>query len=219
MSSRCNHSCSSLLHFLNISLVSDVKGSPNGIGYSEILWWLQCFCWHWWLQSQWHSIRYYPTIYLDYLLYRPDIVIYNAQGHEIRLLELTCPFNSTEHLQAARERKSNKVEYQLLLSELDRLGYISQYLTIEIGCLGHYLSDSIRALQATTGQSTRTCRSILDNAAQKAISCSQQIFLARNCIDWNIWSVNWLFVYVFCAVVIFIVFLAMPVLCFLYNIV
>ena len=86
--------------------------------------------------------------------YRPDIVLHNAQRCEIQLLELTCPFNSTEQLQAAHDRKVNKGEYQLLLSELDRLGYICQYLTIEIGCLGHqYLSDSIKALQSVTKQS------------------------------------------------------------------
>ena len=44
--------------------------------------------------------------------------------------------------------------YQLLMSELDRLGFISQYVTVKIGCLGHYLTESIRALQATTQQST-----------------------------------------------------------------
>ena len=59
-------------------------------------------------------------------------MIYNAQRREIQLLELTCSFNSTEHLQAARERKSNKVEYQLLLSELDHLGYISQYWLLKL---------------------------------------------------------------------------------------
>ena len=55
--------------------------------------------------------------------YHPDIVIYNEQHCKIRLLELTCSFNTTEHLQAAREHKSSKPDYQLLISELDRLGY------------------------------------------------------------------------------------------------
>ena len=41
----------------------------------------------------------------------------------IRLLELTCPFKSAEHLQAAWEQKSSKVEYQLPISKLDCLGY------------------------------------------------------------------------------------------------
>ena len=54
--------------------------------------------------------------------------------------------------------------------------------TIEIGCLEHYLSDSIQ-------QSTVICR---DSAAQKAISCSQRI-LTCDCADWN--TLN---IYIYC---------------------
>ena len=105
------------------------------------------------------------------MIIRPDTVIYNEQRHEIRLLELTCPFNSAESLHAAHERKSGKSEYQLLLSELDHhLCYTSLYSTIEVGCLGHYLPNSVGALQTTIQQSATTCRIILDKAAQKAIS-------------------------------------------------
>ena len=117
--------------------------------------------------------------------YRPDIVIFNAEKLEICLLELTCPFNSAEHLQAARDRKSNKMEYQQLISELDCLGYVGQYFTTEIGCLGHYLPDSIRALKAVIQQSTAVCRVILDKAAQQAINASQRIFMAYDCDEWN----------------------------------
>jgi len=78
--------------------------------------------------------------------YRPDIVIFNAERRDIiRVLELTCPFNSLEHLQAA-----------------------------------------IKALQKTIQQSTAACHAILDKAAQKAIDSSQRIFLARDCVDWNV---------------------------------
>ena len=103
-----------------------------------MLQWLLCFCW---INYYWASDTLLATSppYVLPTTYRPDIVLHNAQRGEIQLLELTCPFNSTEHLQAARNRKINKGEYQLLLSELDRLGYICQYLTIEIGCLGYYL--------------------------------------------------------------------------------
>ena len=104
--------------------------------------------------------------------YCPNIVIYNEQHHKIQLLELTCPFNTTEHLQAARERKSSKPEYQLLISELNHLGYGTLYLTIEIGCLGHFLTPSIRALQAAIEQPVAACKSILSRAAQKSISSS-----------------------------------------------
>ena len=89
------------------------------------------------IQSWQHSLSNYSTINLS------DMVIFNAERHDIRLLELTCLFNSTEHLQAARERKSSKMEYQLLISELDHLGFACQYVTVEIGCLGHYLPETI----------------------------------------------------------------------------
>ena len=55
---------------------------------------------------------------------------------------------SVEHLHTIHECKSSKIKYQVLISELDHLGYVSHYSTIEISCLDHYLSDSIKALQA-----------------------------------------------------------------------
>ena len=48
--------------------------------------------------------------------------------------ELTCLFHSAEHLCVAREQKSSEVEYQLVVSDLDRLAYASQYFTIKISC-------------------------------------------------------------------------------------
>ena len=69
-----------------------------------------------------------------------------------------------------------KVKYQL-----DRLVNIS--LLKLVGCLGHYLPETIRALQKTIQQSTAA---ILDKAAKKAIDSSQRIFLACNCVDWNV---------------------------------
>jgi len=102
--------------------------------------------------------------------YQPDVVIFNAEKHDIRILELTCPFNSAEHLQAAREQKSGKVEYQLLISKLDHLGYVSQYFTIEIGCLGHYLQESIRSFQAAIQLPAAVCQTILDKAAGKLLT-------------------------------------------------
>jgi len=39
----------------------------------------------------------------------------------ILLFELTCPLDSAHHLEQARYRKQNKVEYHQILSELDRL--------------------------------------------------------------------------------------------------
>ena len=42
--------------------------------------------------------------------YRPDIVLYNEGNNSIALLELTCPLDSVEHLNFARDRKQEKRE-------------------------------------------------------------------------------------------------------------
>jgi len=50
---------------------------------------------------------------------------------------LTCPLDSTYHIQFARDRKQNEVEYLQLLAEFDRLTIANYYETIEITVLGH----------------------------------------------------------------------------------
>ena len=61
--------------------------------------------------------------------YRPDLVFYNTATNSIALLELTCPLDSEHHPQSARLCKQNKVEYQQLLAELDRLNVSNYYET------------------------------------------------------------------------------------------
>ena len=53
------------------------------------------------------------TIPTDLLItsYRLDIVIHNTQVPSVTLLELTCPLDSGQHIQAAHDRKQDKVEY------------------------------------------------------------------------------------------------------------
>ena len=66
------------------------------------------------LDTYWSCKHPLATIFLPSFLitlYQPDIVIFNAEKRDIRLLELICPFNSVEHLQAAREQKPSKLEY------------------------------------------------------------------------------------------------------------
>ena len=70
--------------------------------------------------------------------YRPDLVVHNTSTNSIALLELTCPLDSEHHLESARERKQNKVEYLQLLAELDRLNICNFYETLEVSVLGYY---------------------------------------------------------------------------------
>jgi len=102
--------------------------------------------------------------------YRPDIVFHHVTSNSITLLELTCPLDSNQHLEAAKDRKLSKQEYLQILSELDRLGIPSNYDTVEISVLGHYLPSTLTLLDKSVNffnqsVSKSLCRKLLDEAA------------------------------------------------------
>ena len=78
--------------------------------------------------------------------YCPDIVIHNKSTNAVVLLELTCPLDSIQHLESARDQKQTKEDYLQILSELDRLGTPCYYNTIEVSVLGHYLQSLLSSL-------------------------------------------------------------------------
>ena len=96
------------------------------------------------------------------LSYQPDIWIFSIERCDI------CPVHLI--LQAAWEWKSRKVEYQLLISELDCLAYVSQYFKIVVWVI--YLQKSVRSLQAAIRLSAAVFGTVLDKATQQPIlSC------------------------------------------------
>ena len=98
------------------------------------------------------------------------------------LLELTVSLNSATSLASVKPWKQNKLSYQLLMSDLSRSGFSVRFLTIEIGCLGHYTNDAYTALKETAPSSTKKARrDALKTAGKAAISGSYYIFAACNC--------------------------------------
>ena len=84
-----------------------------------------------------------------------------------------------------------KEEYQLLLSELDRLGIVNFYDTIEMSVLGHYLPSSLSSfrncvnfIQNNFTMLKSQCKRIFDLAAAISISSSRRIFMAKSCQEW-----------------------------------
>ena len=51
--------------------------------------------------------------------YWPDLVIFNKSNNSVAMLELTCPLDSVQNLESARECKQGKNEYQEIQSEFD----------------------------------------------------------------------------------------------------
>ena len=70
--------------------------------------------------------------YLLIISYRPDLVIYNKESNSIFMLELTCPLDSSCHLEAARDRKQGKTEYLETVSEFQCVGVTCSYDTLEL---------------------------------------------------------------------------------------
>jgi len=66
---------------------------------------------------------------------------------EVTLIELTVLYNSPDCLQNARLRKENKELYQHALSNLETKGMVSEFVTIKIGALGHWLPHTHLALR------------------------------------------------------------------------
>ena len=115
---------------------------------------------------------------------RPDMVI--VSGGDVKLVELTVPYNSPEALRNARQRKESKENYQLLLSELDRLGYRASLTTLEVGALGHSLPwthAELRRLLPCVEK--RKIRQLFDKAGRISITCSHAIFRGRSELNWN----------------------------------
>ena len=134
------------------------------------------------------------TIPTDLLIitYHPDIVIYNSQSPTITLLELTCPLDSAQHIQAARNRKQNKVEYLQLLAEFDRHNIPYHYETIEISVLGHYQLSTIKNLlnllnfvHPEVSTSKSIIKKYLDDAASASKMTSRKSFLVREFKEWH----------------------------------
>jgi len=73
-------------------------------------------------------------------------VLYNSQSPSITQLEIICPLDSAQLIQAAQDRKQNKIEYLQLLAEFDHLNIPNYYKTIEISVLGHYQPSTIKIM-------------------------------------------------------------------------
>ena len=105
-------------------------------------------------------------------------------GSKITLLELTIPHNSPESLRAAHIRKQSKVNYGCVLSDLERSGFTSDLVTLEIGSLGHWRFNLATQLASHLDLPKAVVKSVLDNAAKVSIAGSHQLFLARHDKHW-----------------------------------
>ena len=86
-----------------------------------------------------------------------QVVCICRETENVVLLELTCPLDSIQHLQSARDRKQTKEDYLQILSELDRLGTPCYYNAIEISVLGHLQSSLSSLCNAIFNKLRQSC--------------------------------------------------------------
>ena len=100
------------------------------------------------------------------------------------LFELLVVTNTKHHLSAANSRKLDC--YSSLLLDLQCTGLTAQLVTIEIGCLGHFTPTTLTNASHACKLPSRAIKSLFDQAARIAISCSYRIFNARNSELWDL---------------------------------
>ena len=90
-------------------------------------------------------------------------------------MELSVITNTKQHLLAANLRKEDR--YSSLLLDLAHTGLSVELVTIEVGCLGHFLPSSVTNVCRVCHLSKHSTRCMLEQAARVAISCSYIEFL------------------------------------------
>jgi len=115
-------------------------------------------------------------------LSRPDLVLVSTDS--IVLLELSVVTNSQHHFVAAKTRKEDR--YGSLLSDLQHAGYVVDLVTVEVGCLGHFMPETVSKLSTVCHLPKRSINQILQRAARVAISCSYRIFNSRTSLLWDV---------------------------------
>jgi len=121
---------------------------------------------------------------LSTTLSRPDLVLISDDS--LCLFELTITINTREHLLAARAQKEDR--YRSLLQNLQRTstGLTVDLITIEIGCLGHFMPEAISRVAKACQVAKKTVPTLFEQGARIAVSCSHRIFNARASPMWNL---------------------------------
>ena len=108
---------------------------------------------------------------------RPDMTIINKARREIKVVELTIPFEC--NIEQAQERKSAK--YAPLLAGLQEVGYKCTYFSIELGARGVVSYGTSKTLKQMCGASRLNVRNFLRDISRTVIQCSFLIFKAKDC--------------------------------------
>ena len=93
------------------------------------------------------------------------------------VFELTIPANTQQHLSTTSAQKDDW--YSCLQYYLHLSGLYIHYISIKIGCLGHSMPNTITQVANVCKVTEKTIRSLFEQAALIAVSCSYNTLNSR----------------------------------------
>ena len=115
---------------------------------------------------------------------KPDLVIINRKSKEVKLVELTVPWDTSANMAAALQRKTER--YNDLANEIQGNGFKCSNIPLEIGTRG-IVNVRNRAVltQLCHGMKVNKVSCVTKNCSKLALLGSYSIWNARYSTDWN----------------------------------
>ena len=115
---------------------------------------------------------------------KPDLVIINRKSKEVKLVELTVPWDTTSNMTAALQRKTER--YENLATEIKGNGFRCSNIPLEIGTRG-VVNARNRAVLAQLCHSLKVNKvsCVTMNCSKLALLGSYTIWNARYSTDWT----------------------------------
>ena len=115
---------------------------------------------------------------------KPDLVIINRRSKEVKLIELTVPWDTSTNLQAATTRKAER--YNELKITIQGKGFKCANIPIEVGTRGFISTKNNNILtQLCHGLRITKVSSVVKNCSKLALLGSFTIWNARYSSDWS----------------------------------
>ena len=115
---------------------------------------------------------------------KPDLVIVNRKSKEVKLVELTVPWDTTTNMTAAQNRKTER--YKELTTTIAGNGFRCYNIPLEIGTRGVVNNRNRDVItQLCHGVKVNKVSSFIKNCSMLAILGSYTIWNARYSQDWS----------------------------------
>ena len=115
---------------------------------------------------------------------KPDLVIINRRSKEVKLVELTVPWDTSANIEAATSRKAER--YKELTTNIQGNGFKCLNIPLEIGTRGFINAKNKNILtQLFHGLRITKVSNVVKNCSKLAVLGSFSIWNARYSSDWN----------------------------------